>query len=312
MFTHKAPVTDLSIDREGKYMTTAGLDGLVKIWDLRMFKTLHSFRADAPVTSLDTSDSGLLALGLGREVQILKDPFLKPAITGNDMTYMKHTINAVGAKAAAAGGGSAITAQVRGLASSIHVQSVKFRPYEDILAVSHSHGLTSIVVPGAGEANFDSFESNPFANIKQTREAEVQSLLHKLQPEMIGLDASFVGSVDKDQETLRQEHKVVFNLANGTSIEGQGKKEGTKMKEKHKMRGRNKIAAKLRRKQKNVVDAQMVKLKEQQTSAAKERAVKLEIHRGGDGSVARGDEKAREGTVTALKRFAEPVKKKKK
>ena len=36
-------------------------------------------------------------------MQILKDAFLKPAVTGNDMTYMKHTIAAVGAKAAANG-----------------------------------------------------------------------------------------------------------------------------------------------------------------------------------------------------------------
>jgi hypothetical protein len=35
-------------------------------------------------------------------------------------------------------------------------------------------------------------------------------------------------------------------------------------KEKHKMRGRNKISAKLRRKQKNVIDSQQLKLKEMQ------------------------------------------------
>ena len=300
MFTHKSPVTDLTVDREGKYMTTAGLDGLVKIWDLRTYKVLHSFRADAPVTTLDTSDTGLLALGLGREVQVLKDAFLKPT----DMTYIKHTVHAAGAKAAAAGGGSAVTAQVRGLASSIHVQCVKFRPYEDILGCTHSHGLTSIVVPGSGEANFDTFEANPFANTKQTREAEVQSLLYKLRPEMIGLDAKFVGTVDKDQETLRQEHQAVFNLANDQCTEGTSKK--GEPKEKHKMRGRNKISAKLRRKQKNVLDAQTVKLREMQAKAARERAIALEIHRGGDGSIARGSVADKAGSVTALRRFGSP------
>lgn len=48
-------------------------------------------------------------------------------------------------------------------------------------------GLSTIVVPGAGEPNFDSFESNPFINSKQRREAEIQSLLHKLSYDMIGL-----------------------------------------------------------------------------------------------------------------------------
>lgn len=31
MFCHKAPLTDLAIDREGKYMATAGLDGTLKV-----------------------------------------------------------------------------------------------------------------------------------------------------------------------------------------------------------------------------------------------------------------------------------------
>lgn len=50
---------------------------------------------------------------------------------------------------------------------------------------------------GAGEPNFDSFESNPFQNTKQRQEGEVQTLLNKLSHEMIGLDASFVGTLDK-------------------------------------------------------------------------------------------------------------------
>ncbi len=31
MFCHKAPVTDLAIDREGRYMATAGMDGMMKV-----------------------------------------------------------------------------------------------------------------------------------------------------------------------------------------------------------------------------------------------------------------------------------------
>ena len=196
MFTHKAPITDLAIDREGKYMATAALDGLVKIWDLRTYKTLHAFRSDSPVVSLDISDTGLIGMGLGRSVQVIKDAFTMPSVE----TYVKHTLKATGVVAASAGGGSAVTAQMRGLASSMNVKTVKFRPYEDILGISHTHGVSNIVVPGAGESNFDSYEANPFQDNKQAREAEVHSMLNKLSHEMIGLDASFVGSVDKDQD----------------------------------------------------------------------------------------------------------------
>lgn len=31
MFTHKSPVTDLAVDREGRYMVTSGLDGYLKV-----------------------------------------------------------------------------------------------------------------------------------------------------------------------------------------------------------------------------------------------------------------------------------------
>lgn len=50
-------------------------------------------------------------------------------------------------------------------ASSV-VSSVKFLPYEDVLGIGHANGYSSIVVPGAGEANFDAFEANPFEGKK--------------------------------------------------------------------------------------------------------------------------------------------------
>lgn len=136
MFCHKAPVTDLAVDREGNYMATAGMDGMMKIWDLRTFKCLHSYHTDYPVISLDISETGLLAMGMGREVQVLKDSFTRPTET----MYLRHEIVPPDSKMIA--GGGALAAR-KALPSSIAVTCVKFRPLEDVLAIGHSHGMSS-------------------------------------------------------------------------------------------------------------------------------------------------------------------------
>jgi U3 small nucleolar RNA-associated protein 7 len=245
IFCHKSPVNDLAIDREGRYMATAGMDGILKLWDLRKYTTLHQYKLDHPATSIDISDRGFISLSMGRNVQVLKDAFIQPT----DTTYIKHSIRPPNPSLMSGSSSSSS----KSLLSSIMTTCVKFRPYEDVLCIGHSHGLSTIVVPGAGEPNFDTFESNPFMNTKQRREAEVQSLLHKLDPTMITLDASFIGTIDKDQKSLQAEHNEIFSNAN---------KSETSKKEKNKKRGRNKISAKLRRKQKNVIDAQTLKLQE--------------------------------------------------
>lgn len=92
--------------------------------------------------------------------------------------------------------------------------SVRFCPFQDILTVGHSGGLSSVLVPGSGEPNFDSSEADPFENKRARREREVKSLLDKvsllraslstatltmrlaqIQPDMITLDPEFVGSL---------------------------------------------------------------------------------------------------------------------
>lgn len=134
-------------------------------------------------------------MGIGRTVQIMKDPHLHPeflrqhsegesksnAVYG---TYMRYELTPSSDNKIAGGG---VNKTKQNLASSMSIKNVKFRPLEDVLSIGHSHGVTTIVVPGAGEGNFDAFENNPFLNPKQRREQEVQSLLHKLSPDTIAL-----------------------------------------------------------------------------------------------------------------------------
>ena len=289
MFTHKAPVTDVAVDRSGTYMATAARDGFMKVWDLRKFGCIHAFKPDKPVTALDISDKGLLAMSSGRHVTILKDCFTRP--TG--VMYLKHEVKP-GTKGAS--GGSNATASKAGLASSVSVSNVAFRPLEDVLGIGHSHGVATIIVPGAGEPNFDSFEANPFADRKQEREAEVRGLLNKLKPSMIALDTNFIGGVDKDEATRSSEKREAIRVANEEEVERRKSEKDGRLRK----RGRNKISAKLRRKQKNVVDAQTVKLRNKLSREKEANAKKREEEENPEG-VKRRKEKEQE--FSALKRF---------
>ncbi|CAN1238749.1 WD repeat-containing protein 46 [Linum grandiflorum] len=75
------------------------------------------------------------------------------------------------------------------------IGKVSFRPYEDVLVLGHSRGWSSILVPGSGEPNFDSWVANPYETSKQRREKEIHNLLDKLPPEAIMLDPSKIGTV---------------------------------------------------------------------------------------------------------------------
>lgn len=240
MLCHYGPLRSVAVDMEGKYLVTAGMDKSIKVWDIRTFKPLHTYTSVAPVDDLDISQRGLLAVGYGRRIQVWKDAlsFKAPA------PYMNHSL-------------------VNGV-----IKNLSFCPYEDILATGHSDGVSSMIVPGAGEPNFDSFVANPFQTRQQRREAEVHQLLDKLQPEMITLDPDAVARTEREPAEVQKERQLEEEAANAARRAKQQQKSDMKTK----MKGKNKPTRRQKKKQQNIIEERMPKIR----AAMKEQGVAAE------------------------------------
>jgi len=115
------------------------------------------------------------------------------------------------------------------------------------------------------------------------REAEVASLLDKLPPDTIALDASVVGTVERAPAERQAEAKAGKAAAEAERL--------AQRKERKKSRGRSKSAKKLARKSANVNDERREKTRAAMAKRAQER------------------ERAKRGEqpIDALDRFAQPV-----
>ena len=262
MLCHRGPVMSIGHDSTGKYMVTTGLDKQMKVWDIRMFRPLHNYYTSTPGTSIDISQKDMIAVSYGSHVQIWKDGLR----TKQKSPYMKH------------------------ITPGNPVSRIRFRPYEDALLIGHQSGVASIVVPGSGEPNFDSYSANPFETNKQRRENTVQNLLDKLQPEMIQLDPNNIGRVDRTpQEILNVERKKAHD-ANMASI--QANKKVVK-----KTRGRNKLGKRIKRKARNIITKERMLMAEQKEKRKREG---VEGNNGNGGDVGDGGKKAKFGDALSV------------
>lgn len=227
MFVHRGPVKSVAVDNSGHYMVTAGMDGSMKTWDLRTFKMLDQYKVQGrSVSSLAISHTGLLAAGAGPNLTVWKDIFKSHQKT----PYLRHTI------------------------PSCSINQMAFCPFEDVLGIGHTGGISSLIVPGAGEANFDALEANPFANKKQRQEKEVRQLLDKLQPETIMLDPDVIGSVS------RPSVDAIFDMQSTAAL---ANRRAPPSKEKNKMRGKSSATRKLARKRENIIDEKKMRAQEE-------------------------------------------------
>ena len=256
MLVHYGPVRSLAMDREGRYMVSTGQDMKMAVWDVRNFKeAVHpAYHLRAPGTSVSISDRNLAAVGWGTQTTVWKDLFSKHiSDTHRDQTKAQRPYMACGAQGQS-------------------IERVRWCPFEDVLGISHDKGFSSIIVPGAGEPNFDALELNPYENSKQRQEGEVKSLLNKLQPEMISLDPNFIGTLDTAYHRQKQAEK---DLDRKTGAEAERERI-----EKLKKRGRGKnssLRKYLRKKgNKNVIDEQKMRVVEMREEQRKRRAIERE------------------------------------
>ncbi|XP_057510172.1 probable U3 small nucleolar RNA-associated protein 7 isoform X1 [Actinidia eriantha] len=237
MLCHHGPVSALAFHSNGHLMATAGMDRKIKLWDLRKFEVLQTLPGHAK--TLDFSQKGLLASSTGSFVQILGD------FSGsqNYSRYMNHSI-----------------------AKGYQVRNVLFRPYEDVLAIGHSMGWSSILIPGSGEPNFDSWVANPFETSKQRREKEVKSLLDKLPPETIMLDPRKIGTMRpmrKKEKPSKQERDAEMEAAVADAKNSITRKKKTK--------GRNKPSKRSKKVQEAVERAKRPFLEEELSQKKKQK-----------------------------------------
>ncbi|ODV59237.1 Utp7p [Ascoidea rubescens DSM 1968] len=243
----RGPVRSLAVSRDGRYMACSGADKSLKIWDIRKLsnlKEMESYYTPTPANSLDISDTGLLSIGWGPHVTVWKD-ILK---TRQKSPYMNHLI------------------------PGSQIQTVRYVPFEDILGVGHNDGISSLIIPGSGEANFDALEANPYETSEQRKDKEVTSLLNKLSPDLIAYDPFSLGLVGKKaRDTIKLKKDYLAKLTGETA-----KKEG-QPEAKKESRGRiSAVRRHLRKKNNNVIDQRRVRLERNLKREKELRQKKLE------------------------------------
>ncbi|AET41316.1 Utp7p Ecym_8020 [Eremothecium cymbalariae DBVPG len=266
LLSARGPVTSMAIDRTGYYMATTGADKSLKIWDIRNFKELHSVEnLPTPGMNVRISDTGLLAVSRGPHVTLWKDSlkhgssnrpyFTSSGLKNRNTPYMSHIFE--GNK----------------------VNSIEFVPFEDLLGVGHQKGVTNLIIPGAGEANYDALEINPYETVKQRKEQEVRSLMNKLPADSIALDPNVIGTVDNRASHLRLTAKdlteVTVQETNKSKTNSDIPQVNPDIKSKN-----SGLRTFLRKKTQNVIDERKLRVQKQLQREKEGRQRRLNITRG--------------------------------
>ncbi|MCJ1426805.1 Small subunit (SSU) processome component [Sticta canariensis] len=247
LLAHRGPVRSIAVDRDGRYMVSTGQDMKMGVWDIRMFREVNNYFLRQPGSSVGISDRGLVSVGWGTQMSVWKGLFDK---SKKDQEKVQSPYMGWGAEGK-------------------RIERVRWCPFEDVLGISHDKGFSSIIIPGAGEPNFDALEINPYENTKQRQEAEVKALLNKLQPEMISLNPDYVGNLDLASAATRKKEADLDR-----------KPEDPLLTLKNRGRGKNSSLRKYLRKKgkKNVIDETRLKVEALRASQNKKARTHLKKH----------------------------------
>lgn len=182
LLAHLGPVSSVSVDQStgGRYMATAGVDGVVKLWDCRSWKdALRSWNSRGGHATLAWSQRGCLAVASGGAVNVGTDLRLSTHTSLLTLPTSQKVYSTPSVHSPSPAPSPPPLYLTHPQPAKPHA-SLAFCPFQDILAVGHASGISCILVPGAGEPNFDSSEADPFEGSKARREREVKSLLDKV------------------------------------------------------------------------------------------------------------------------------------
>ncbi|GIX62225.1 BING4CT (NUC141) domain-containing protein [Babesia caballi] len=170
MLAHKGPLVSMAV--HNNYMATSGFDGFWSVWDLRNYSRALSrqFTGRTPPEAMAVSQTGILAMALGGRVEYFRDVFTRGGGVEPSL-YLKHQFEAENAR------------------------DIKFQPFEDVCAVGTSSGLSTLLVPGAGIANFDALEMNPY---ESSSKRQVQRMLDKIPYDTITTKNVEIGAYNRD------------------------------------------------------------------------------------------------------------------
>ena len=187
VLAHNAIVNDMAFTKDGNYMVTTGSDNLMKVFDIRkIYKEVQSYWLPHESSKVEISQTGIIGVNC-KNILLFWNDWQKEK---QKRPYLKHNVK-----------------------SSEIIRDFSFVPYEDFLGLTFKNGFESILVPGSGQADFDTFEHNVTLNKKQMRENEVKKLLEKLPADTINLDPYLIGKIDPASKMIKQQEQREEHLA---------------------------------------------------------------------------------------------------